>query len=77
MFTKGFNNCRNAVKKIDRHRNLKSHRDALPDAIVHSKTSLRKDCQLVQATELERKYWREILRLMIDVIAKFAGFTWT
>lgn len=39
----------------------------MADTGVRSKMSLRLDCQLVQATELESKYWHEILRCMVNV----------
>ena len=40
----------------------------LADAVVYSKISSRIDCHLVKATELESKYWHEVLQHMIDVI---------
>ena len=40
----------------------------MANAVACSKSSSRIDCQLVQATELQSKYWREVLRRTIDVI---------
>ena len=40
----------------------------MADAVIRSKIFSRIDCQLVQATELESKYWGKVLRRMIDVI---------
>ena len=66
-FTKAFNNWRKAGKKIDRHSKLQSWWEALADAVVWGKISSRIDHQLVQATKLESKYWRVVLRHVIDV----------
>ena len=71
-FTNVFNNCRKADEKIDKHSKSQSHREALADAVVRSKISSRIDRQLVPATELESKYWHEVLRPMIDVIASLS-----
>ena len=67
-FSKGINNWRKAGKKIDKHGKSQSHREALVDAVVCSKFSLDVNRQLVQDTELESKYWCEVLRMIIDVI---------
>ena len=64
-FTIGFNNWRKAGKKIDKHSKSQSHRQALA---ICSKILSRINRQFVQATELERKCWREVLRPLIDVI---------
>ena len=39
----------------------------MADAVVCGKISSRIDHQLVQATKLESKYWRVVLRHVIDV----------
>ena len=52
QFTEGFNNWKKAGEKLDRHSQLQSHQEALTDAVVHSKTSSRINCQLMQAYEL-------------------------
>ena len=67
-FTKVFNNCRKAGEKIDNHSKSLSQREALADAVVRTKSSSMIYRHLVQAAELESKYWREVFRHIADVI---------
>ena len=69
-FSEGFKNWRKTdeKKRIDTSNHNYTKKQALADAVVCSKTSSRINHQLVQPTEVECKYCREVLRCVIDVI---------
>ena len=67
-FNRGFDDWKHGHEKVEAHSKSPQHRKAIAWVIIRSKIGCRVDKALMKEMETERKYWREVLTRVVDVL---------